>query len=70
MNVAQKCLSAMTYKGNRFGYAWRMALASYGYTRACDGYVIDEMGGTIRFSRWYAFWGAVWTWWDCVRNPR
>ena len=69
MNVAEKMLAAMTYRGNRFGLAWRSAVASYAYTRSWDGTECGP-GEYMTFSRWYAFKGAVALWWDYVRNPR
>jgi len=63
-----KCMAAMTYEGGRFGRAWSMAVATYAYTRAHDGDVINDSGDTISFSRWYCFCCAVSLWWEYVRK--
>lgn len=66
MSHVQKMLDAMVYDGNRFKQAWLSARASYSYTRAHDGAVINDEGDTISFSRWYAFHCAVRCGWDSL----
>lgn len=68
MNFLDKCMAALTYRGNRFGMAWRMAVGSYYYTRAHDG--LWNGVEHVRMTRWYAFKGAVTLWWDYIRRPR
>lgn len=60
MNYIDACMAALVYrKRNRLKRAWLMARASYAYTRAHDGMVVNDAGDRISFSRWYAFTGAV-----------
>ena len=44
--------------------AWLSFIASYTYTRAHDGAVINDAGDTISFGRWYAFKCAVQCGWE------
>ena len=59
-------MDAMTYEGrNRLYHAYLMGRATYAYTRAYDGSVINDAGDTISFGRWYSFCSAVdvaWGW--------
>lgn len=66
MNHADRMLDALTYQGpNRLRKAWLGFLATYTYTRAHDGAVINDQGDTISFGRWYSFCAACdvfWSW--------
>jgi hypothetical protein len=55
-----KVMAAMTYEGNRFGLAWRMAVASYACCRR-----FPEVCG-----RWYSLCSAVEIWWDYLQRKR
>ena len=59
MNYAQHMMNALTCDGNRVRQAWLSFVASYTYTRSWDG--VEMYPGTppMRFSRWYAFKGAL-----------
>lgn len=64
MNHIERCMAAMT--GPEYGIraAWLMGRATYAFTRAHDGDVINDAGDTISFSRWYSFRCAVETAWE------
>ena len=56
MNYLQHCINALAYTGqSRLRMAWLTFLASYHYTRAHDGAVINSHGDQIQFGRRYAF---------------
>ena len=63
-----RMMDALVYSGpSRLKKAWLGALATYSYTRAHDGAVINDEGDTISFGRWYSFCAAVqvfgdWLW--------
>ena len=63
MNYLEKVVRGITYDGNRLKGAWLMALGSYAYTRSFAGATYED-GTDMGFTRWYAFKGAVETFWD------
>jgi hypothetical protein len=67
-NHVERMMDSLVYDGsNRIKDAWLSFLATYTYTRAHDGLVINDEGETISFGRWYSFcaavqvaWGRLW----------
>ena len=60
-----RMMDSMIYMGpNRLKKAWLGFLATYTYTRAHDGAVINDAGDTISFGRWYSFCCAARIFWE------